>query len=122
MEKRLQKPYLTNDNLLMAQDLWQAHYQIWLIILLKEFKKLNVNMNMIIKKIMKHAEKDCECCLKYSNVQDDLIEYKCLCCNKNYQNKFDLNLKKQFAKMYKFSNHHINEFILLLQKGIYMGN
>ena len=28
MEKKLQKPYLTNQNLLIAQDLWQAHYQI----------------------------------------------------------------------------------------------
>ena len=27
---------------------------------------------------------------------NDLIEYKCLCCNKNYQNKFDKKLKKRF--------------------------
>ena len=29
--------------------------------------------------------KDCECCLEYTNVKDDLIINKCLCCNKNYQ-------------------------------------
>ena len=57
MEKKLQKPYLTNENLLMAQDLWQAQCQTLLIILLKEFTKLNVNMNMI-RKIMKHVDKD----------------------------------------------------------------
>ena len=28
--------------------------------------------------------KDCECCLKYMRVKD-LIDCKCLCCNKNYQ-------------------------------------
>ena len=27
--------------------------------------------------------------LKYTSFKDDLIEYKCLCCNKNYQHKFD---------------------------------
>ena len=27
--------------------------------------------------------KGCKCCLKYTSVIDDLIEYKCLCCNKN---------------------------------------
>ena len=26
--------------------------------------------------------------LKYTNLIDDLIEYRCLCCNKNYQRKF----------------------------------
>ena len=25
--------------------------------------------------------------------KNNLIEYKCLCCNKNYQKKFDENLK-----------------------------
>ena len=32
-------------------------------------------------------DKDCECCLQYTNVKDDLILYKCLCCNRNYQKK-----------------------------------
>ena len=52
MEKKLQNLYLTNYNLLMiVQDLWQAHYQILLIILLKEFIKLNANMDMITKNV-----------------------------------------------------------------------
>ena len=43
------RPYHTNYNLLTAQDLWQPHYQILLIISLKKFIKLNVNMDIIIK-------------------------------------------------------------------------
>ena len=27
----------------------------------------------------------CDCFLPYANFKDNLIEYKCLCCNKNYQ-------------------------------------
>ena len=42
MKKKLQKLYLTDYNLLTTQDSWQAHFQILLIILLKEFIKLNV--------------------------------------------------------------------------------
>ena len=34
--------------------------------------------------------------LNISFATNDLIEYKCLCCNKNYQNKFDKKLKKRF--------------------------
>ena len=51
MEKNAQKPYLTDYNLLIAQDLWQDHYQILLIISRKEFTKLNVKVNMIIKNV-----------------------------------------------------------------------
>ena len=27
----------------------------------------------------------CDCFLEYTNFQDDIKEYRCLCCNKNYQ-------------------------------------
>ena len=43
----------------------------------------------------------------------------CLCCNKNYQTKFDESLKKQFFNRYSFSNHDIHKSILLIQKGVY---
>ena len=51
MFKKLQKVYLAGYNLLIAQDLWQAPYQILSIIFLKEFIKLNVNVDMTIKNV-----------------------------------------------------------------------
>ena len=33
-------------------------------------------------------QKSCECFHKHTNVKDDLIEYKCLCCNRNLQKGF----------------------------------
>ena len=39
MEKKSQKPNLIGDSSLTEQDLWQAHYQILLIILPKELIK-----------------------------------------------------------------------------------
>ena len=59
--------------------------------------------------------KYCDCFLEYINFKDDLIEYKCYCCNKIYQKKFDEKLKEQFFNTFKCSNHD-NKFILLLQK------
>ena len=50
MEKKLQKIYLTFYNLLKAQDLWQAYYQILSITFPKEFIKLNVNTDTMMKK------------------------------------------------------------------------
>ena len=33
--------------------------------------------------------KYCNCFYEHKNFKDDLAQYKCLCCNKNYQQKFD---------------------------------
>ena len=51
MEKKLQKMYVTYYDLLTAQDLWQAHYQILSIIFLKKFIKSNVNTDAMIKNV-----------------------------------------------------------------------
>ena len=60
MEKRSQKPYLTDKHLLIAQHLWQAHYLILLKILLKEKKCKK-------KKQIKSTQADiCLKCLKKS--------------------------------------------------------
>ena len=63
--------------------------------------------------------KHCDCFLEYTNFKDDLIEYKCLICNKNCQIKFDEKLNERFFNTFKFSNHNNNKFILLLRKGVY---
>ena len=47
MDKKLQKIYPTDYNLLIVQDLGQAHYQILPIIFLKELKKLNANVDTL---------------------------------------------------------------------------
>ena len=63
--------------------------------------------------------KYCDCFLEYTRFKDNLIEYKCLLCNKNCQRKFGEKLKEQFLNTYKFSNYDNNKFILLLRKCVY---
>ena len=50
-ENKLQKKYPTSYNLLIAQDLWQAHYQILPIIFPKKFIELNLNTDRMIKNV-----------------------------------------------------------------------
>ena len=68
MEKKLQKLYLTYYNLLIAQDLWQAHYQILSLIFLKELVKLNVNTDTMIKNV-KPAESNINIATIFLNTQ-----------------------------------------------------
>ena len=58
--------------------------------------------------------KYCDCFLEQTNFKGDLIEYKCLCCNKSYQRTFDEHLSERLFNTYKFSNHGNNEFFLFL--------
>ena len=62
---------------MIAQDLWEAPYQILLMVLLKEFIEFIVNMEMIIKKYGTCRAKynDCECFRDYAIYKEDSIEY-----------------------------------------------
>ena len=50
------------------------------------------------------------CCIDSTNAEDGLIEYKCLCCNKDYQKSLMKRWKLRFA------NYDINKITLLLRK------
>ena len=67
---------------------------------MKEFIELNVNMDMVIKNV-KLVELNISIATVYTNFKDNLIEQKFLCRNKNYQHKFDENLKERFFNTYK---------------------
>ena len=108
--------YLTYCNLLIAQDLWQAHSQIMSILFLKEFINLIVNTNMMIKQV-KLLELYVKYVTAFLNAQTrDNLTGCCLCCNKKYKHKFDEKLKKGFFNTYNFSNRVNNKFILLFHK------
>ena len=71
MKHKLQKPYLRDQNLLIKQDLWQAH-----IPSKKELMKLNSKIDTAIKKSQTCGIKD-RCRLEYTSAKDDLIACKC---------------------------------------------
>ena len=69
MEIKSQHLYHVDYNLLIGQDLWQAHYRILLITLVKEFVKLNVKMNKIIQNV-KRLELNTNIATSFLNTQD----------------------------------------------------
>ena len=73
----------------------------------------------LAERIHKIKCKDCDCFLKYESVNDNLIKYKCLSCNKDYSDRTDEELKMRFKNTFKFSNNDVNKFILLLRKDVY---
>ena len=69
--------------------------------------------------IHKSKCKNCDYFLEYESAKDNLVKYKCTPCNKDYSNKIDEELKKQFKNTFKFSNNDINKFIMLFRKDVY---
>ena len=51
--------------------------------------------------------------------KDDKVILRCFECKENYQKGFNEGLINRFANTYEFCNKDINEFILLLRKGMY---
>ena len=75
IEKRLQKQYSIDFSLLIGEGLCQANNQILLIILLKEFKKSKVNMDMKIENVKRvELNSDCECHFEYTSFKGNLLE------------------------------------------------
>ena len=56
--------------------------------------------------------KDCECCLEYTNIKDDLILQQELPLR-------DGKLKEEICQYMQFPNLDINKFILFFQKTIH---
>ena len=76
-ENKSQNLYHRDYNLLTAQDLPQAHYQIWLMILLKESTSLHVNTNTVAKDV-ELPELNTKIMTAFFNmIKDGLIEYRC---------------------------------------------
>ena len=79
-----------------------------------------------IKCKLEHDDKKCETCgikykycncfLEYTNFQDDLIEDKCLSCNKKHQRKLDekLKKKKKFLTMITINLFYCCEKVFIL--------
>ena len=78
MEKKLQKTYLTDCNLLKAQDLWQALSTL-VSNLAERIHKLKCIMNMVKEKKykmcgIKYKACECEFNLGHGNVKNDSTE------------------------------------------------
>ena len=62
---------------------------------------------------------DCKSSLDYMITQDEKLVFRCFTCKKNYEKDFNKELIERFANIYEFCNGDLNNFILLLRKGVY---
>ena len=59
----------------------------------------------------------CKCFLEYTNFKDDLIECKCLCCNKSYQ----FYIQTNFLTMITISLFYHYEEVFTLKNNWWLG-
>ena len=122
IEKKLQKTYLPDYNLMIAQNLWQAHYKILSIIFLKKFIKLNIDTETMIKKqkTCRIKCKYCDCFLECIKFKDDSIEHKCLLLTLTLTHGNNKFVYFFFAKRYTLDDwKKLNEASLSEKKDFY---
>ena len=61
---------------------------------------------------------ECKSCLDYITTKDEQLIFRCFRCKKNYEKEFNKELIQRFANIYEFCNRDLNQFILLLRKGV----
>ena len=52
-------------------------------------------------------------------INDEQLIFRCFRCKKNYEKDFNKELTQRFASIYEFCNGNLNQFILLLRKGVH---
>ena len=62
---------------------------------------------------------DCKSCLDYMKTKEEKLIFRCFSCKKNYEKDFNKELIETFANICEFCNGDLNNFILLLRKGVY---
>ena len=96
IRKEVTKIYLTYYNLLIAEDLWQARYQILWIIFFEGIYK--------IKCKYWHDYKKCGTC-KITQFKDNIIGSNVDVVTKYISKTLMKKIKERFFNTFKFSNH-----------------
>ena len=86
------------------KDIATVSYKIKFVVDSARFMACSLSnlVDNLLEGIHKIKSKDCNYFLGYTSVNYNLMKYKCLSCNKNYSNKIDEKLKKQFKNTFKF--------------------
>ena len=73
-----------------------------------------------------HDKHKCDSCgynLEYiRRKKSGKLLFKCFNCKRKSFEKFDEDLIKKFKNTYRFCNGHIDKFMLLLRKGVFLMN
>ena len=87
------------------------------------YRFMSTSLSKLINNLSEglHNDKctDCKSCLDYMTTKDEQLIFRCFRCKKNYKKDFSKELIQRFANIYEFGNEDLNEFVLLLKKGIY---
>ena len=85
---------------------------------------LSILLNNLSDRVYNDKCIDCKSYLNYMLIKDNQqsctqLILRCFKCKMNYRKDFNKELINRFSSTYKFCDEGINNFILLLRKGVY---
>ena len=87
------------------------------------FRFMATSLSKLVENLTEGIHNDkcikCKSNLCYMKVMDEKLIFRCFNCNKNYKKEINKELVERFSNTYNFCNNDINNFVMLLRKGVY---
>ena len=87
------------------------------------FRFMATSLSKLVDNLTDNIQNDkcikCKSKLCFVRAMNETLLIKCIDCEKEYEKEINKELVERFANTYKFCNNDINEFIMLLRKGVY---
>ena len=87
------------------------------------FRFMATSLSKLVDNLTDNIHNDkcikCKSNLCFVRAKDEKLIFKCIDCEKEYEKEFNKELIERFANTYKFCDNDLDNFIMLLRKGVY---
>ena len=87
------------------------------------FRFMATSLSKLVDNLTDNIHNDkcikCKSNLCFVRAINEKLIFKCIDCEKEYEKEFNKELIERFANTYKFCNNDLDNFIMLLRKGVY---
>ena len=87
------------------------------------FRFMATSLSKLVDNLKDNIHNDkcikCKSNLCFVRAMNEILLFKCIDCEKEYEKEFNKELLKRFSNTYEFCDNDLNKFLILLRKGVY---
>ena len=87
------------------------------------FRFMATSLSKLVDNLKDNIHNDkcikCKSNLCFVRAMNEILLFKCIDCEKEYEKEFNKELLKRFSNTYEFCDNDLNRFLILLRKGVY---
>ena len=87
------------------------------------FRFMSTSLSKLVDNLTDNIHNDkcvnCKSNLCFVRTINEILSFKCIDCEKEYEKDFNKELFKRFTNTFEFCDNDLNKFLILLRKGVY---